>query len=154
MTLQDLGSIGELVGALAVLVSLVYLAFQIRQNTQALRASIRQENRKSIGEFYTLLTQPETARLWRVGLTSPSDLGDDDRESFHALLSFLFNHFETAYHRRSMPAIHDADSDESREFAISGLARSPGFEAWWKFFRNTYSRDFQEHVDRLRGGAS
>jgi hypothetical protein len=31
---QDLGSIGELVGAVAVVISLVYLAFQIRQNTR------------------------------------------------------------------------------------------------------------------------
>ncbi len=33
MTIQDLGAIGDLVGGVAVLVTLVYLAMQIRQNT-------------------------------------------------------------------------------------------------------------------------
>jgi hypothetical protein len=36
MTLQDLGSIGELVGGIGVVVSLVYLAFEIRHNTRGL----------------------------------------------------------------------------------------------------------------------
>ena len=36
MTLQDWGSIGEVVGALAVVITLIYLAKQIRQNTHAM----------------------------------------------------------------------------------------------------------------------
>jgi hypothetical protein len=36
MTLQDLGAIGEVIGAVAVVVTLIYLAKQIRQNTRAM----------------------------------------------------------------------------------------------------------------------
>jgi hypothetical protein len=39
MSLEDLGNIGEFVAAAAVIVSLIYLAVQIRQNTKSLRAS-------------------------------------------------------------------------------------------------------------------
>ena len=39
MTIAELGSIGELVAAIATLVTLVYLALQIRQNTNALKTS-------------------------------------------------------------------------------------------------------------------
>ena len=39
VTLQDLGNIGEFIGAIAVVISLVYLAAQIRQNTRALHSS-------------------------------------------------------------------------------------------------------------------
>ena len=42
MTLSDLGSIGELIGGVAVVVSLIYVALQIRQNTRAIRASSHQ----------------------------------------------------------------------------------------------------------------
>jgi hypothetical protein len=41
MTLQDLGSIGEVVGALAVVVTLIYLAKQIKQNTHAMEEGRR-----------------------------------------------------------------------------------------------------------------
>ena len=38
-TLQDLGSLGEFVGAIGVVVSLIYLAQQMRQNTTSVRAA-------------------------------------------------------------------------------------------------------------------
>jgi hypothetical protein len=41
MTLQDLGAIGEVVGALAVVVTLIYLAKQIKQNTHAMEEGRR-----------------------------------------------------------------------------------------------------------------
>ena len=41
MSLQDIGSIGELVGAIATVATLFYLAVQIRQNTAQLRESAR-----------------------------------------------------------------------------------------------------------------
>ncbi len=40
LTIQDLGALGELLGAVAVLVTLVYLAFQTRQNTMAIGAQL------------------------------------------------------------------------------------------------------------------
>jgi len=42
MTIQDLGAIGDLVGGVAVLVTLVYLAMQIKQNTKVHASLIRQ----------------------------------------------------------------------------------------------------------------
>ena len=39
MNLDDLGNLGELIGAVAVVISLAYLAVQIRQNTRSLRAA-------------------------------------------------------------------------------------------------------------------
>ncbi len=42
MTIQDLGAIGDLVGGVAVLVTLVYLAMQIKQNTRVHASLIRQ----------------------------------------------------------------------------------------------------------------
>jgi hypothetical protein len=41
MTITELGAIGELVGAIAVVVTLVYLAIQIRQNTHSMEESRR-----------------------------------------------------------------------------------------------------------------
>ncbi len=40
MTIQDWGAIGELVGGVAVIVTLIYLAFQIRQNTRQFSRSV------------------------------------------------------------------------------------------------------------------
>ncbi len=40
MTIQDLGALGELIGSVALLVTLVYLTLQTRQNTKAISAQL------------------------------------------------------------------------------------------------------------------
>ena len=40
LTIQDLGALGELLGSVAVLATLVYLALQTRQNTLAIGAQL------------------------------------------------------------------------------------------------------------------
>ncbi len=42
MTIQDWGAIGELIGGVAVIATLVYLSMQIRQNTKSTRPSCNQ----------------------------------------------------------------------------------------------------------------
>jgi hypothetical protein len=42
MTLENLGNLGEFLGAVGVIVTLVYLAVPIRENTRMMRANIRQ----------------------------------------------------------------------------------------------------------------
>lgn len=41
MTIQDLGAIGEFIGSIGVILTLIYLAVQIRQNTAAMEESQR-----------------------------------------------------------------------------------------------------------------
>ena len=40
LTIQDLGALGELLGSVAVLATLIYLALQMRQNTIAISAQL------------------------------------------------------------------------------------------------------------------
>ena len=40
MTIQDLGALGELIGSVAVLATLIYLTLQTRQNTMAITAQV------------------------------------------------------------------------------------------------------------------
>ncbi len=42
MTIQDLGAIGSLIASIGVVVSLIYLAVQLRQNTQGIRTAAHQ----------------------------------------------------------------------------------------------------------------
>ena len=42
MTIQDLGAVGDFIGGAAVLVTLIYLAMQIKQNTKVHASLIRQ----------------------------------------------------------------------------------------------------------------
>ncbi len=69
MTLEDLGNLGEFLSAIAVVVSLVYLAIQIRQNTTAVRNSTFQEAiRDQISGIDQLNPNPELNRIFYDGM--------------------------------------------------------------------------------------
>ena len=40
MTIQDLGALGDMIGGVAVVASLIYLAIQIRQNTHQISQNV------------------------------------------------------------------------------------------------------------------
>jgi hypothetical protein len=42
MSLNDLANLGQVIGAIAVVISLIYVALQIRQNTNAVRSATAQ----------------------------------------------------------------------------------------------------------------
>ena len=94
MTLQDLGSLGELVGGIAVVVSVVYLAIQIRhathgldQDRELMRVSFENEIRREGIEFRSMITaDADLAEVWRRGLAGDADLDPAERTRFHLLM--------------------------------------------------------------------
>ena len=60
MNILELGAIGELVGGVAVMVTLIYLAVQVRQNTKIVRASSMQAPTDSSSTFLTSITRSST----------------------------------------------------------------------------------------------
>lgn len=80
MTIQDLGSLGELVAALATVVTLIYLAPHIRQNTHATRASSFHAVSDARNQVNLALIQnSELARIWLAGGADRSSLSEEDR---------------------------------------------------------------------------
>ena len=101
MSLEDLGNIGEFVGAMAVIVSLVYLAVQIRQNTRSVRTSTYQDIVRMVQEIDLLLaSDPELNRIWVVGRKDPARLDDGQQQRFSTLLVIFYRNLENAYYQR------------------------------------------------------
>lgn len=64
MNWDAVAAIGELVGAVAVLITLVYLATQIRQNTQAMRRQAAQQTFHLSFEEVALFTRDDNPEAW------------------------------------------------------------------------------------------
>ena len=63
MNWEAVSAIGELIGALAVLLTLVFLIFQIRQNTIALQQQGSRESTSSLAQLTGVVMQPEVASI-------------------------------------------------------------------------------------------
>ena len=153
VTLQDLGSIGEVVAAIATVATLVYLAIQIRHNTRGLdqnnellRLSYENHVREEGTQLRALLaSDPVLASIWRRGLAADPAMERIERDRFELLIINVLN---------MLGAQHDALSRGHATPHIATylnlVARTPGFRQWWARHRDAGSNvDFRQWVDTL-----
>ena len=81
--LESLASLGEIVGAVAVVVSLLYLAVQVRQNTRAQRLENASRILDRTASMQGALSRdPATSILFSKGVSDPSELTPQERIQF------------------------------------------------------------------------
>lgn len=99
MSLNDLANLGQAVGAIAVVISLIYVAYQIRQNTNAVRAATAQSVHEHFASWYHLLAADgELSQVVIAGLKDYyASLSEKDKArfvaTFMAFLSYSQTHF-------------------------------------------------------------
>ena len=156
MSIQDLGSLGELIAAAATIATLFYLAVQIRQSTKATMAAtfdaILAQWREHIR--VTFVTHPENLDIWRKGLADFDSLSGHEQARFSFILSeeqlFVANMVQHAERGN----INHAQLEPWLDY-FSGELRTPGGTAWWKSFSAILDPQFAEtmeaHMAKTRG---
>ena len=97
MNWEAAGAIGEIIGAAAVVVSLIYLASQIRtQNREARAASVHQVLHE-YSEAISKLHEPEMAEVWVAAMDDFDALEPSQRLRFVIYLMVAVRSFEDAY---------------------------------------------------------
>lgn len=134
MTLQDLGNLGEIVGSLAVVISLLYLAAQIRQNSRLLRASaLEQQMAAGAAMLQTTGGSLETARVLGRGLGGLDQLQGAERTQFFSLLGLAFIGFQTSWYLHA-EGLSNEDMWRRQRSIIRWYLSQPGVRAWWDGF--------------------
>ncbi len=100
MTLQDLANIGELVGGLAVVLSLVYVGLQIRQNTTAVRLATAQAVHDNYAAWYTNLSaDADLNQIVIKGLKDYSSLEETEKAQFIDTFMAFSSYSQNAYYQ-------------------------------------------------------
>ena len=148
ISLDDLGNIGEFVGAVAVVISLAYLAIQIRQNTRAVKTSTFHGVTDSFNHLNATIAHDESlARIFRVGSGNLSELTADEQVRFTFFFLAAFRIFETLYYQNQRgtgdPALWAAEL-----VTMAALLSGPGALEWWKSNPLSFTPEFRSFVDR------
>src|SRR5438552_6322972 len=86
MNLNDLANLGQIIGALAVVISLIYVALSIRQNTNAIRAATAQSVHEHYASWYNSFAGDETLSGIAIkGLKDYGSLSEIEKARFVAL---------------------------------------------------------------------
>jgi hypothetical protein len=156
VTIEQLGSIGEVVGALATVVTLLYLAVQIRQNTRSIRsASIASYVQSSNAISNLLATDPQVCDLYFKGLEDPGSLTESDRRRFIILLGSYVISLQQADQMESAGTLPRALADQYVAM-VDWLACQPGFVVWHELWGDTMPASFAKRVREAtaRGAAA
>ena len=137
MNWQAIGAIGEVVGGLAVIFSLVYLAFQVRQSTRQMFESSRDAHLNAIGvtlqgfsRWRALLSNSENAELWIRGCQSYSSLSEAEQLQFRCLIEELFFTYQ-ALHQRMQESVYDNEPWNRQRESLAAILVTPGGTEWW-----------------------
>ena len=151
MNWEALGAIGETVGAVAVVLTLAYLAVQIRQNTRWLRASIADSHYRGVVDWITsVASDRELGRTFLVGTQRFDDLSEEDQRQFLLLIFSQLKLFERLHYQLRQGNIEE-ELWNRETTSLRLMIQSPVFETWWAARRDLFQEDFQCEVERLRG---
>jgi hypothetical protein len=149
MSLDDLGNIGEVIGAIAVVVSLLYLASQIRSNTRAVRASaVDSSISHSMGVRQSIFESGELARIYREGSQDPLALSEQDIFRFRLMChNMLLSHWNIF--SQTQFANLSTETWSSQIPVVRRMLSSEGGKWFWENYHHEFESGFQEEVARL-----
>ena len=146
MTIEDLGNIGDLIAAFATVVTLIYLAQQIRRNAKSVEGASGQGLMELEISAYALKAQH--ASVYRRGCANITDLNEDERVVFEQVVSAEMSVISSAYIQVRNGLMND-DSSFDRDW-IRFYLKQPGFQEMWSEIAVAYSSDFRQHLDEIQ----
>ncbi|MBW2241120.1 MAG: hypothetical protein JRH01_03975 [Deltaproteobacteria bacterium] len=153
---QDLGSIGEMISAIAVVVSLIYLAFQIRQNTSQIDQNTKAARAAAFDSSIThamvarqaILENEDVARIYHDGSIAPDSLSEQDRLRYRLI---VHNVLWSLWNLQSQAQVGGlaAETWEAQLMILRRMMSSKGVQWFWSNYRQEFGESFQEEVAKI-----
>ena len=146
MTLQDWGAIGELVGGVAIIVSLIYVGLQIRQGTSAARAATNQAFSEQYTALLLTLTRTDVSEVYWKGMPGLENLQGNEMAMYSGFLASIFRTYETFYFEKCEGRF-DSKMWEGYTSLFADLMSHRGPREYWELRKHQYSEEFGEVVE-------
>ena len=147
--LADLAHLAEVVGAFAVVVSLVYVGIQVNDGVGASRsASVNDANVALQSWYLEVGTNEQTSNLFYRGLLSDEALPNEEEFQFLMIFHAVFLAFQNSYWLAEEGTL-DPELLEALTAAIVGVKDTPGMQRYWRQRRSYLNASFGLYVDEL-----
>lgn len=144
----DMVSVGQMLGAVGVIVSIIYLAAQIRnQNKESQRAAINVLTSHGSDLNRTLVENPDLAALWLRALQSFDELDGTSKLRFSAHLGRLLRMADSLY-LAVLDGILDKRLWRGYERTLAETVAYPGFQSWWATRKHWHTDEFCALTER------
>ena len=148
MSLEQASYLSQVIAAFAVVASLVFVGFQIRQNTRSQR--IVAVNSLAAAAVAINVPATESPAFGEALSKALADWGSATREQRIITHYFLFSFFklsESAWYQHKVQAL-DSPQWAGWENLLLAIYQSDGVQTvWWPLRRNVYSPEFQAYLE-------
>ena len=148
MNWEAIGTIAEIVGAAAVVISLLYVAIQIRQNTRQIRVATHEGTTRDFRQFTREVLTAGLTDVFVRGLEDPESLDDSQKLDFAFMMYDLFKAFENVHYHYLHGSLGEDAWQGWRRF-IEQYATAPGAQHYWEVRQDIFPLDFREFIDGL-----
>ena len=147
MNLNDLANIGQVIGAIAVVISLFYVASQIRQNTNAVRSATAQTVHEHFAKWYHLVAaDDELSQIVATGLRDYGSLSEKERVRFIAAFMAFLSYSQNAF-LKWREGLLASPLWMGWEQVIMNLVGAPGGKAFWKDRAYMFGDEFRQYIE-------
>jgi hypothetical protein len=147
MDWEAVGALSELVGAIGVIASLIYVGAQVRQNTRSMRAATYDSLVRSNGDWlWPVIRDATLAANFEAAVGSWTGIAEAERPRVMYLLTQLFRHWENAYFQQEQGTLAPSLWDTWQGIILSYFYQ-PGIQEWWKLRRTAYSTRFRDFLE-------
>jgi hypothetical protein len=138
-----------------VLISLVFLYFQLRQITEQVRqaernqqASIRHTRASRGVDIQLARAAPSLSDAWLRGAWSPDEITQTQLMQFLCLCRGHFLHLEDAFYQHEEGLLNE-NAFATVDAGVRALAGAPGVRLAWARVRHTQAGPFRDFIDEL-----
>ena len=151
MNWEAIGAIGEIVGAIAVVATLVYLAVQTRHNAAATQSSAEIEASRQFAAWMTRVSLDETLQNIFDDVQVGNDLSDIETRKWLWYVAELFHMSEGIFFQYKKGFISIEVWSEF-ERTMLGILQVPLTYNWWQGRNSPLSDSFRDHIDNSMTG--
>ena len=145
--LDALGNLGDFLGGLGVVVTLIYVARQIRQNTKSVESAAFQAATRDVAEAINELTRdPELSRIVFDGVREFESFSREDRRRFSTYMAGLLRRYENLLEQTRLGNI-EPESWQGVRSELTRIFALPGTQAWWSRGQVAFNPRLRDLID-------
>ena len=149
MSLEQASFVAQIVSAVTVIASLIFVGFQLRKASSAIRANSSQAHSALYTDLVrSIIDNREFARAWSIGITDPKALKEEEWVQFVAYASALFRLYESS----RVPWLNgrlDNEHWHTVERQARDFGHLPGLQLAWELRGHWFSPEFRAWFDGL-----
>jgi len=152
MNLEDLGNIGEFIGGIGVVISFLFLAWQIRQNSKTIKAQIRQSHAdNAVHGTMQIASNPDLRRVIHK-VNTQEKLSADEHIVWWGYLYSSLHLWENKYTQVKMGTIPQSDWEVEKHPISEMPLHRRWLEIHWEAVKGGFDPGFSAEIDRILAG--